>query len=178
MYNENDIPCGCVTASVTLEENMKKLAGMPLLFHPGDKWEYGMSTDVLGRVVQVVSKTTLDRYLEENIFKPLGMKDTTFRVSAAQRERLTAAYIPVEGGIRKLNDKEIVKHGPDPISGDYPYHPSHRYFSGGGDLCSTPADYMRFCQMLLGGGTPLLKEDTVRMMATDQTRDRPNNFGF
>ena len=178
MYVENDIPCGCVTASVTLEENMKRLAMMPLLFDPGEKWEYGMSTDVLGRVVEVVAQTTLDKYFKEKIFQPLGMKDTSFKVSAEQQQRLTAAYIPVEGGIRKLKDEEIVKYGADPISGDYPYHPSHRHLSGGGDLCSTPADYMRLCLMFLGGGAPLLKQDTVATMVTDQTPNLPNNFGF
>ena len=182
MYVENGIPCGCVTSPVTLEESMKKLARMPLLFHPGEKWEYGMSTDVLGRVVEVVSEMPLDRFFEDRIFKPLGMNDSFFKVQSDKQSRVVAAYIPVQAGLRKLNDGEIVNHDPDPISADYPYAKSHKYLSGGGDLCSTPNDYMRFCQMLLGGGalngTRLLKKNTVRLMATDQTDALPNNFGF
>jgi CubicO group peptidase (beta-lactamase class C family) len=167
---------------VTLEENMKKLASVPLLFHPGERWEYGMSTDVLGRVVEVVSGMTLDRFFEGRIFRPLGMRDTAFKVSPEQRERIVAVYIPVEGGVQKLKDGEIVKHDPDSISADYPYAESHNYRSGGGDLCSTPSDYMRFCQMLLNGGHfdggRLLEEDTVRLMTTNKLGDSPFKFGF
>lgn len=182
IYEKLGIPCGCVTSSLTLEENMKKLASAPLLFHPGEGWEYGMSTDVLGRVVEVVLGVTLDRFFEANIFGPLGMRDTFFKVPAEKLARLVAAYIPVEGGIRKLQDGEIVKHDPDPISADYPYAQSHKYLSGGGDLCSTPNDYMRLSQMLLNrgelNGTRLLREDTVKMMTTNQLGPSPNMFGF
>lgn len=187
LYQAHDVPCGCVTSPVTLEENMKKLGALPLSFHPGKKWQYGMSTDVLGRVIEVVADTTLDRFFDANIFQPLGMEDTFFKLPKDKRSRLTAAYLPVEDGIRKLKDGEIVHHDPDPISGDYPYSDSHRYFSGGGDLCSTPSDYMRFCQMLLNGGilngTRLLKEDTIKWMTTDKLGavsegGGPDEFGF
>jgi CubicO group peptidase (beta-lactamase class C family) len=182
LYEQHGIPCGCVSAPVTLEENMRKLAGVPLLFHPGEKWEYGMSTDVLGRVIEVVSAVTLDRFFETEIFTRLGMKDTFFKVPREKVPRLVAAYIPLEAGIRKLKDGEIVKHGADPISADYPYLESHRYLSGGGDLCSTVTDYMRFCQMLLNRGqldsVRLLREETIGMMTTNQLGTLPNRFGF
>ena len=78
---------------------MKRLARIPLLFHPGEKWEYGMSTDVLGRVVEVVTDMPLDRLFDDRIFRPLGMKDTTFKVSAEQKKRLvekiTGAFIDI-----------------------------------------------------------------------------------
>ncbi len=182
IYEKHGIPCGCVSADVTLEENMEKLAGLPLLFHPGEKWEYGMSTDALGRVVEVASGLTLDRFFEDTIFTPLGMKDTFFKIPAEKLPRLAAAYLPEATGIRKLKDGEIVKHGPDPISADYPYLESHRYFSGGGDLCSTAADYIRFCQMVLNRGqlhgVCLLREDTIALMTTNQLGTSPQEFQF
>ena len=128
---------------------MKTLAGLPILFDPGDKFEYGMSTDVLGRVVEVTSGMTLDRFFEDKILKPLGMNDTMFRVPPEKRNRLVAVYIPADGGIRKLEGGKI---GPGNVTSDYPYSESHRYLAGGGGLCSTASDYMRFCQMLLNGG--------------------------
>ena len=163
---------------------MKKLAGLPLRFHPGERCGYGMSTDVLGRVIEVVSGMTLDRFFEERIFTPLGMKDTFFRVPPSKLPRLAAAYVPEEGRIRKIVDGEVVKHGPDLISADYPYRDLQRYLSGGGDLCSTAADYLRFCQMLLNhgqlNGVRMLNDNTVKMMTANQLRELPGNarFGF
>jgi len=182
LYEQHNIPSGCVSTSVTLEENMKRLAGLPLLFSPGERWEYGMSTDVLGRVVEVASAVPLDRFLEERVFSPLGMKDTFFKVPSRKLPRLVSAYFPAEGAIRKLKDSEIVKDGHELISADYPYLESHKYVSGGGGLCSTAADYMRFCEMLanLGelNGARLLREDTVKEMTTNQLVNLPDRFGF
>ena len=182
LYEQHNIPSGCVSTSVTLEENMRRLAELPLLFSPGERWEYGMSTDVLGRVVEVVSGVPLDRFLEERVFSPLGMKDTFFKVPSRKLPRLVSAYFPAEAAIRKLKDGEIVKDGHELISADYPYLESHKYVSGGGGLCSTGADYMRFCEMLasLGelNGARLLREDTVKEMTTNQLVNLPDRFGF
>jgi CubicO group peptidase (beta-lactamase class C family) len=170
LYDRYKISGGfCNITEVKLEEMMKRLAGVPLLFHPGENWEYGLSTDVLGRVVEVASEMPLDRFVEEKICQPLGMIDTFFKASAEKKKRIVAAYFSTKDGIKKLEDGESLPDGQTPA---YPYHPSHKYLSGGGGLCSTPTDYMRFCQMLLNGGeldgVRLLKKDTVNKMAVDQ----------
>jgi CubicO group peptidase (beta-lactamase class C family) len=184
IYDKRAISGGLCTTETTLEEMMKGLAELPLLFHPGEKFEYGMSTDVLGRVVEVASGTALDRFLEDNILRPLGMNDTSFKVPPEKLDRLVAAYIPTDTGIRKLPGGDV---GPGKITSDYPYSESHKYLSGGGGLCSTASDYMRLCQMLLNGGqlngVRLLREDTVKMMATNQAGSEsvpgsPPEFGF
>lgn len=170
IYDRHGITGGlCNITETTLEEMMKKLAGVPLLFHPGNDWEYGLSTDVLGRVVEVASCMTLDRFIAEEIWQPLQLTDTFFKAPSEKKERLVAAYFSSENGIERLEDGDSL---PDSQTPDYPYHDSHRYFSGGGGLCSTLRDYMRFCQMLLNGGNldgkQLLSRNTVKMMTVDQ----------
>ena len=154
---------------MTLEEMMKALARLPLLFDPGDRFEYGMSTDVLGRVIEVASGTPLDEFFARRVFEPLGMGDTFFRVPSEKRHRLAAAYYAAETGIRKLKAGQI---GPGNVTSDYPCVESHKYLSGGGGLCSTPGDYMQFCQMLLDrgvfSGRRLLHNETVDMMVANQ----------
>jgi CubicO group peptidase (beta-lactamase class C family) len=117
-------------------------AGIPLLFQPGSEWNYSVSTDVLGRVVEVASGQSLDEFFAQRIFRPLGMTDTAFSVDAADAGRLAALYTPdpATGQARRLD-----------VLGDAPLSkPS--MFSGGGGLVSTAADYHRFAQMLLNGG--------------------------
>lgn len=192
IYDEHGITGGlCNVTETNLKEMIQKLAGVPLLFNPGEKWEYGLSTDVLGRVVEVASGMTLDRFIQQEICHPLQMTDTFFKAPAAKRNRIVAAYFTTENGIERLNDGESLPGSQTP---DYPYHKSHNYFSGGGGLCSTPSDYMRFCQMLLNGGNlngkQLLRKETVNMMVVDQLGDvdlpdeslihlqEPFGFGF
>ena len=186
LYAQHRISGGVSSTDVTLDQMIKALAGLPLLFDPGDNFEYGMSTDVLGRVVEVVSGHTLDRFVDKKILTPLGMTDTFFKVPPDKRDRLVAAYFRAEDGLRKLKDGDI---GPIGDTGDYSYNDSHKYLSGGGGLCSTPRDYMRFCQMLLNGGEldgkRLLKKDTIDLMATNHigTLEAPSldvidRFGF
>lgn len=170
IYDKHGITGGlCNVTETTLEEMMKKLAGVPLLFHPGDNWEYGLSFDVLGRVVEVASGRTLDRFIAEEICQPLDMTDTFFKAPSQKKNRIVAAYFTTDDGIERLKDGDNLPDGQTP---DYPYHDSHNYFSGGGGLCSTPRDYMRFCQMLLNGGMlngkRLLRPSSVEMMIVDQ----------
>jgi CubicO group peptidase (beta-lactamase class C family) len=118
-------------------------ASLPLLFEPGSEWNYSVATDVLGRLVEVVSGQSLDVFFKERIFDPLGMTDTGF--APADRDRLAALYQP--GLVRiPLGD------GPMP------------YLSGGGGLYSTAADYQRFTTMLLEDGAPILGSRTARYM--------------
>jgi CubicO group peptidase (beta-lactamase class C family) len=132
------------------------LAGLPLLFQPGAEWNYSVATDVLGRVVEVVSGQSLDAFFKERVFDPLGMTDTSFWVdpASADAERLAAFYIPAppsEGWPRKA-----VRHD---AMGKAALHPPDA-LSGGAGLISTAADYHRFTQMLLNGG----ELDGVRLL--------------
>ncbi|MDQ1375496.1 MAG: hypothetical protein QOJ09_2834 [Actinomycetota bacterium] len=135
-------------------------ASLPLVFQPGTEWNYGVSTDVLGRVVEVASGQNLDRFFQERIFEPLGMTDTAFSVPPADADRLAALYIPGSGGKATRMD----------AMGDMAKEPP-TCLSGGGGLVSTAADYHRFTQMLLNGGEldgqRLLGSRTVRYMASN-----------
>jgi CubicO group peptidase (beta-lactamase class C family) len=124
-------------------------ASLPLVFQPGTEWNYGVSTDVLGRLVEVLSGQTLDQFFRERIFEPLGMNETAFSVGSADVDRLAALYIPGPGGaaIRMDAMGDLAKATPDLLS-------------GGGGLVSTAADYHRFTQMLLRGG----ELDGVRLL--------------
>jgi CubicO group peptidase (beta-lactamase class C family) len=134
-------------------------AQLPLLFQPGAEWNYGVSTDVLGRVVEVLSGRPLDAFLEENIFSPLGMTDTGFAVEPERQDRLAALYAMAPG----LPDKVRYDAMGDAVRNE------PRWLSGGGGLVSTVADYRRFTSMLLGGGevdgVRLLGPRTVAYMA-------------
>ena len=126
-------------------------AGIPLLFEPGAEWNYSVSTDVLGRVIEVISGQSLDEFFAERIFEPLGMTDTGFSVSEAERPRMTALYAHDPG-----TATAVPYPGVDPISAEPPKLPA-----GGHGLASTAADYHRFTQMLLRRG----ELDGVRLLA-------------
>ncbi|MHC4121168.1 MAG: serine hydrolase domain-containing protein [Planctomycetota bacterium] len=152
LYKEAGITHGLLPDDGTLGEKMKKLAGIPLLHQPGEAWEYGLSTDVLGRVVEVVSGKSLKEFFEQRIFEPLGMKDTHFFIPDEKMHRLAAAYAPrPQGGLRRLGAEPVVE-GALVYRADHPYAGRRRYYSGGGGLCSTVGDYLRFCRMLLNYG--------------------------
>jgi len=127
----------------------------PLLFDPGDKWEYGISIDWIGKMVETVSGQKLDRYFQDNIFGPLGMKDTSFKLSPSQRARLASVH--------QRDDKGALA----PIEFALPEDPE--FLMGGGGLYGTARDYLPFTQMVLNGGSAggaqLLRRDTVDLMA-------------
>ena len=144
-----------------LAEFVTKLSKLPLAHQPGTVWEYGMSTDVLGRMVEVISGMTFDRFVEERITGPLGMRDTAFYLSAAQLSRLAEPQVDPATG------KRPGASGAEDLTKE-----KQKWFSGGGGLLSTAADYARFCQMLLNGGelkgVRLLSPKTITVMASDQ----------
>jgi CubicO group peptidase (beta-lactamase class C family) len=117
-------------------------AGLPLLFEPGTEWNYSVATDVLGRVIEVLSGQPLDRFLDERVFGPLGMGDTGFWVEGAAAGKLAALYSPAPGG------GGLVRN--DQLGGRALRRPA--CLAGGGGLVSTAADYHRFTQALLNGG--------------------------
>jgi CubicO group peptidase (beta-lactamase class C family) len=145
----------------TLAEMVTQLSKLPLAHQPGTVFEYGLSTDVLARIVEVVSGAPFDRFIAERITKPLQMNDTGFYLSAAQAPRVAEAQVnPVTNArpdFEKVENltKEKVK-----------------WFSGGSGLLSTANDYARFCQMLINGGeldgVRLLSPKTVAIMTSDQ----------
>jgi CubicO group peptidase (beta-lactamase class C family) len=138
-------------AGVDLAGCCEQWASMPLLFQPGSEWNYGVSTDVLGRAIEVISGQSLDAFFRERIFEPLGMPDTGFTAPA---DRLATLYGP--GLVRNDELGELIKRPPDA-------------FAGGGGLASTAGDYRRFAAMLLNegelGGVRLLGRRTLRYMA-------------
>src|SRR5258705_3250349 len=127
----------------------------PLLFDPGDRWEYGISIDWIGKMVETVSGQRLDRYFQDNIFGPLGMKDTSFAISPSQRARLASVHQRDERGALA------------PIEFGLPEDPE--FLMGGGGLYGTARDYLAFTHMILQGGRvgggQLLRRDTGDLMA-------------
>ncbi|MGH9936924.1 MAG: serine hydrolase domain-containing protein [Blastocatellia bacterium] len=155
----------------TMADVVKRLATMPLNFNPGEAWEYGPATDVVGRLVEVISGKTLDEYLRKKIFEPLKMHDTHFYLPASKLNRFAANYQPDE----KNGNKIKLVEAPTPES-RWVKQP-HNYFSGAGGLVSTAADYVRFHQMMLNGGeldgARILGRKTVELMTTNHIGDLP-----
>lgn len=149
----------------TLEETLVARAALPLEFHPGDRWDYGSSTDFVALLVERISGQRLDRFLQERIFDPLGMVDTHYNVPASKVGRVAAVYSPTGPG-RTIE----LRRAPEP------QEPT-TYFGGVAGLSSTAADYFRFAQMILNGGeldgVRLLSPSTVNLMISNHTGDAP-----
>ena len=152
-----------------LKDRISVLADLPLAFQPGARWEYSVSTDVLGRVIEVVSGQTLDRFFAEEIFEPLGMTETGFSVPIGAGDRFASLYTPLAGDAMALTSAET---GDDTLrlvdqTGASPFE-NATTFSGGGGLISTIDDYTKFAEMLRnrgqGNGHRLLSPKTVDFM--------------
>lgn len=155
-YRKLDI--GIIGGGTTLREMIEKLAFLPLEFSPGRKWNYSVSTDVLGYLVEVMSGMRFDQYLKSKIFDPLKMSDTDFYVPPEKIGRFAANYSRRPDKTLQLID--------DPGNSIFSKPPT--FLSGGGGLVSTVADYFRFCQMLLNGGeldgARLIGRKTIELM--------------
>ena len=155
VYREQGVQRG---SGETLESFVQKLARVPLRYQPGDHWMYSFSTDVCGYLVEAISGKRFDRYLKETIFEPLKMNDTSFFVAPKKAPRLAANYQREPDKTLKLID--------DPASSTYLQPPT--FFSGGGGLTSTTADYLRFCEMLRRrgelDGTRIIGSRTLELM--------------
>jgi len=167
----------------TLEELVKRLAGIPLIAQPGTQWNYSVSTDVLGRLVEVWSGLSLEAFFKERILEPLGMHDTGFSVTEGNKDRFASLYSPLSGadmsnvGKKSVSDSRQMKPGlklQEPAATSRYLKPT-KLFSGGGGLTGTIGDYARFCQMLLNGGEldgeRLLSPITVNYMRSNQLPD-------
>src|SRR5436309_1147689 len=175
-YRATGVSDGLTVTNGTIAENVDRLAAAPLVSQPGTEWHYSLSTDVLGRLVEVVSAMPFDAFLRERIFTPLGMTDTSFDVPDAKWSRLATVYSPDRSsGIRPMKDPETFLNT---VMSPIAYYKSpKRYFSGGVGLTATIHDYARFAETLLNGGTfgnvRLLSPKTVELMTLSHTADVP-----
>lgn len=141
---------------LTTQQIAQKLAACALTFQPGERWMYGTSADILGAVIEKVSGMPLGEFLKKEFFDPLGMHDTAFYVPQDKQHRLAKAYAANADGISHCvtNNLGIC----------YTVHRSPAFESGGTGLCGTIDDYEKFASMLLRGGAPILKPQTVKMI--------------
>lgn len=140
-----------------LAEGVGRLASLPLLFDPGTGWNYSMSTDVCGRLIEVMSGQSLDDYLRDHVLEPLGMRDTAFHAPESEVDRCSVLYTRnAAGQLHRMAGPEALVQ-------------PKKFLSGGGGLVGTAPDYLQFCHLLLGGGElngmRLLSPRTIRYMA-------------
>jgi len=182
-YVDAGVIDGLTAEDVTLADNIELLAKQPLVAEPGAKFTYGLSVDVLGRLIEVVSNKPLDRFLAENITGPLGMEDTWFYLPPDKHDRLATlySYVDGEGLVDAAEVESIVKQG----NPSYPVEGAKTFFSGGSGLSSTAYDYARFTQMLLNDGVlegvRILSRKSVELMRTariDLDGDQSPDFGL
>lgn len=156
-----DKKIGEIEKSGTMQSMIDDLASIPLEFSPGEAWNYSVSTDVLGYLVEKISGQPFEQFLQQRIFDPLGMHDTGFHVPAAKAHRLAACYAADGKGGMTLQD--------DPTTSSFLEPPS--FISGGGGLVSTAADYLLFCRALLNrgelGGVRLIGPKTLKLMTAN-----------
>lgn len=181
IYAKSNLTAGIGVKNDNLLDAMNRLAKLPLMHQPGEKWTYGLNSDLLGCLVEVISGKSLSAFFKEKIFEPLGMSDTYFTVPAAKAARLVNLYKQDSTGqLVKAGDKML--NGP--VFADYPLANS-TYYSGGAGLSSTIYDYAVFLQMLLNNGVydgkRILGRNSVRLMTMNQIGDvsyGDNKFGL
>ena len=159
-YNERKV----LNPLTTLADMVEVLAGLPLVFHPGTGWEYSIATDVLARVIEVVSGQRFDAFVQARILDPLGMSDTSFVVPEAKRARLVAYYAgadlldPMKPGLTRADDAPYPQAYLRPVP----------RLSGGGGMVSSLRDMIALVRSLLAGGPKLLKAATIELMMRNQ----------
>ena len=172
IYTKAGVPSGLGNFKESLLEKMTKLGTLPLVHQPGEKFTYGLNSDLLGCIVEIVSGTSLENYFQKNIFDPLGMKDTYFNVPAAKANRMPTVYTENEA-------KQIIEWSPTfrNLNPNYPLVPK-TYFSGGAGLSSTAYDYAIFLQMILNqgkyNGKQIIAPRTAAIMISPQMDFKTN----
>ncbi len=172
----HDVSEGFCQDNRTSRENTRKIASLPLMQEPGQSFIYSLSYDVLGTLIEVVSKMRLDHYIMENLLDPLQMQNSYFIIPKESRELLVQVYEPSDDGtkLRPATYSDI----------EYPLLEDRQFFSGGADLCGTAEDYTHFIQMIMDGGiyknNRVLSENSVKMMLSKQTEfdDGDSDQGF
>jgi CubicO group peptidase (beta-lactamase class C family) len=177
IYAKAGVPSGIGNDNMVLGEKIKILGTLPLRHHPGEQWTYGLNTDVLGYLVEVLSGMSFDQFLRTKIFQPLGMNDTYFYLPKEKYSRLVRLYQSKDGLIARVNENAY-----DGVNPNYPALEG-KYFSGGAGLSSTVEDYAKFLQLFLNkgeyNGTRLLSRKTVELMLTNQLQPPiTNQFGL
>jgi CubicO group peptidase (beta-lactamase class C family) len=169
MYRAQGVDFGA--ADTGLEQVVTELAAIPLIAQPGKAWNYSVSTDVLGYLVQAISGQPFDVYLREKVIKPLGMIDTDFFVPKNKHDRLAACYSPgKKGGLDLIDDPQKSR-----------YLAPRNVCSGGGGLVGTASDYLRFAKFMLNkgelDGVRLLGRKTVELMTTNHLKGDMGDMG-
>ncbi|WP_246320895.1 serine hydrolase domain-containing protein [Paenibacillus germinis] len=173
-YHRAGVSDGMDQAGITLEENLRRIASVPLLYTPGTQWKYSIATDVLGAVIAKVIDLPLDEAIRTLVTAPLGMDDTAF--TAVDPERLTTAYANAVPEPRPLRDPDSIdfiegtagfRLAPGRALDDTAYH------SGGAGMVGSAGDLLLLLEALRKGGAPLMPESLVREMATNQIGDLP-----
>lgn len=177
IYAKAGVPSGIGNTNMLLADKMKILGTLPLKHHPGEQYTYGLNTDVLGYLVEVLSGQSLDQFFQERIFKPLGMTDTYFYLPKEKHHRLVALHETTEKGLQRMTGFAYDRAEPD-----YPNR-AGKYFSGGAGLSSTAEDYARFLQLFLNNGMfngqRIISRKTVELMLTNQIQPPlANQFGL
>ncbi|WP_162243824.1 serine hydrolase [Pseudorhodoferax sp. Leaf274] len=150
--------------AIALEESIDRLAALPLLFHPGEGWEYSMATDVLGRVIEVISGARVEDFLQQTVFDPLAMRDSVFRLPPQKLPRLAGLYEPAQpdhplkGGLTRATELESI----------YTTNDVRPLISPGGGLFSTTADMLQLLRALLPGEHALLRPESLELLLTSQ----------
>lgn len=179
IYAKAGMPSGLGKSNASLLDVMKKLGTLPLVHQPGEKFTYGLNSDLLGCIVEIVSGMTLETYFHKNIFEPLGMRDTYFNVPLSKAKRLPTVYT-------EDSSNKIIEWGPTfrNIDPNYPILGT-TFFSGGAGLSSTAYDYAVFLQMILNGGKyngkQIISPRTAELMLSPQLDfkyDGLNDFGL
>ena len=157
--------------SITLSQMVSNAARVPLFEDPGTRWRYGISTTILGRLVEIWSGMPFNAFLQERVFEPLGITDTVFRVDSSRTDRFGPAYRPGPDGELRPHAIEVV-----------PFTDQPALMEGGVGLVSTVRDYLRFARMFLNGGeldgVRVLQPDTVALMTANRVPDALLPIGF
>jgi CubicO group peptidase (beta-lactamase class C family) len=167
-YVKSGLPFYNSSNNGTIEDMVNKLVQLPVKHDPGSAFTYGLSTDVCGYLIEVISGLKLDVYLKKNIFDPLGMKDTYFYLPEDKAGRLVTVYEKAS----KSSPIQLTRYTQNQ---EFPVKGAKKYFSGGAGLCGTIEDYARFCQMLVNGGkfnnNQIIGRKTVDLMTRNQIGD-------
>jgi len=174
IYAKKGIPTVNSLENKTLAEVIRTLATCPLEHDPGEKFTYGLSLDVLGSLIEIVSGKPVDLYFKERIFEPLGMNNTFFNVPKDKQNRMVTLY-------QKEAESPLMPN-PSELFQTYPYAGAQTFFSTGAGLSGTAEDYGKFCQMILNGGEfngkRILGRKTVELMCRNQVKDLRGEIGF